>query len=180
MTPVSSKSPGSAVRWEVISLFTALSPDELAMVQPIFQEAAYSARTRVVTEGESGREMFLLVSGRVRIVKSMIMPGIDVEALAGKDSSKVLATLTGDALPFFGEMSLISDSPRSATVETLEPSSFLVTDRDRFFGLVDREPVLGCKLLEALCGRMAEMVRSSNAEVMKLTTALALLLTDRR
>lgn len=170
----------TGVRWEAISLFEGLAPRELDLVQPIFSPRSFPARTRVIEEGEPGREMFVLVEGKVRIIKSMILPGVDVSSLAGKDPKKVLVTLTGEGHPFFGEMSLISDSPRSATVETLEPSRFLVTDRDRFYDLAGREPALGCSLLSALCGRMAEMVRSSNSEVMKLTTALALLLSGRR
>ena len=169
-----------AARFEAILLFTGLAPGEIEKVKPIFFERSFPARTQVIVEGETGQEMFVLVSGKVRIVKSMLLPEVDIAALAGKDPSKVLTTLTGDSHPFFGEMGLIADSPRSATVETLEPSSFLVTDRDRFFGLVEREPELGCRLLAALCERMAEMVRSSNSEVMKLTTALALLLSGRR
>lgn len=170
----------SPASFETIQLFAGLTPPELAKVRPIFTEASFPARTRVIVEGETGREMFVLSQGKVRIIKSMVLPEVDIEALAGKDPNKVLATLTGESHPFFGEMGLISDSPRSATVETLEPSRFLVTDRGRFLGLVASEPQLGCKLLTALCARLADMVRSSNAEVMKLTTALALILSGRR
>jgi len=167
------------VRIESIQLFSGLDASEIALVTPIFSERSFLARTKVITEGETGEEMFVLVSGKVRIVKSMILPEVDIASLAGKDPSKVLATLTGDAHPFFGEMGLVSDSPRSATVETLEHSRFLVTDRARFFALAASEPALGCKLLSALCTRLAEVVRSTNGEVMKLTTALALLLSGR-
>jgi CRP-like cAMP-binding protein len=168
-----------AAHLQSIRLFEGLGPDEIAKVEPIFSERSFPAHKKVIVEGEGGDEMFVLVSGTVRIVKSMVLPGVDIASLAGKDPSKVLATLTAEARPFFGEMGLVSDSPRSATVETLAPSRFLVTDRERFYGLVSREPELGCKLLSALCERMADMVRSSNAEVMKLTTALALLLSGR-
>lgn len=169
----------TSARLDSIKLFAGLDAAEIAKVEPIFSERAFPAGQQVITEGETGDEMFVLASGKVRIVKSMVLPDVDIAALAGKDPRKVLATLTGDSRPFFGEMGLVSDSPRSATVETLEHSRFLVTDRERFYGLVSREPELGCKLLSALCGRMADMVRSSNAEVMKLTTALALLLSGR-
>lgn len=169
-----------AARFEAILLFSGLGPDEIEKVKPLFCERSFPARAQVIVEGEIGQEMYVLVSGKVRIIKSMLLPEVDIVALAGKDPSKVLATLTGESHPFFGEMGLIADSPRSATVETLEPSSFLVTDRGRFFGLIEKEPELGCTLLFALCERMAEMVRSSNSEVMKLTTALALLLSGRR
>ena len=57
---------------------------------------------------------------------------------------------------------------------------FLVTDHGRFFGLVRNDPALGAKLLTALCERLSHMVRSSNSEVMKLTTALALVLAGKR
>lgn len=170
----------SQLRLESISLFAHLTPEERELVRPIFFLRAYPASSRVITENEAGREMFILVKGKVRIMKTMLLPGLGSDILAMKDPSKVLATLTGEAHPMFGEMGLVSDSPRSATVETLEESSFLVTDRERFFGLVEQEPRLGARLLASLCERMAEMVRSSNAEVMKLTTALALILSGRR
>ena len=170
----------SSVRFESIPLFARLSPEEIGRIRPIFSERSFPPRAQVIVEGDIGREMYILVSGTVRIMKSMILPGVDIVALGGKDPSKVLATLTGEAHPLFGEMGLISDAPRSATVETLEAARFLVTDRERFFALIEAHAGLGCKLLSSLCERMADMVRSSNGEVMKLTTALALLLSGRR
>jgi CRP-like cAMP-binding protein len=170
----------NTVRFESIPLFARLSSEEIGRIRPIFSERSFPPRARVIVEGETGDEMFILVSGKVRIVKSMLLPGVDIAALAGKDPSKVLATLTGEVQPLFGEMGLISDAPRSATVETLEAARFLVTDRERFLALVGTDTGLGCKLLSALCERLADMVRSSNGEVMKLTTALALLLSGRR
>jgi len=166
-------------RFENIGLFKSLDARELAAVRPLFTVREVPAMTRIVAEGETGREMFVLASGKVRVIKAMVLPGIAVEALGGKDPFKVLAHLSDETSPFFGEMGLVSDAPRSATVETLEPCSFLVTDRERFFDLARSRPELGCKLLAALCEHMARMVRSSNAEVMKLTTALALVLSGR-
>jgi CRP-like cAMP-binding protein len=161
-------------------LFEGLNGEELEKVRPLFKERSYPANALVIGEGETGYEMFVLVSGKVRVVKNMVLPGLDAEALGGRDPRKVLAVLDGDTRPFFGEMALVSDCPRSATVETVEPCTFLVTDHGRFFGLVRSEPELGAKLLTALCERLSHMVRSSNAEVMKLTTALALVLAGKR
>lgn len=162
-----------------VSLFAGLSPEETALLHGVFEERAVRAGTALIEEGRPGREMFVLVSGRVRVVKSMLLPGLEAEALSGQETSKVLAVLDGAGRPFFGEMSLVSDAPRSATVEVLEESRFLVADRERFYALVESRPELGVKLLGALCARMAEMVRSSNAQVVKLTTALALFLSRR-
>jgi len=170
----------TGIEWEKIGLLKGLAPDELELVKPLFARREYGPALVVVREGEPGREMFVLVTGKVRIVKSMVLPEVASLALGGRETSKVLAVLTGEGHPVFGEMGLVSDSPRSATVETLELSSFLVTDRDKLYSLNEASPGLGCKLLKALCERMADMVRTSNAEVLKLTTALALVLSDRR
>lgn len=166
----------SAIRWNTIALFEGLEENELALVRPLFDELTVDKGQAVVAEGDKGSEMFVLVSGKVRVVKSMLLRGVDIPALTGQDPRKVLVVLTGETHPMFGEMALIDSDTRSATVETLEPSTFLKTDRERFFGLIEREPRLGCKLLVRIAARMSVMVRSSNHEVVKLTTALALLL----
>jgi len=167
----------NAIRWEKIALFAGLSFSELELVSPMFEQVRIKAGQAVLTEGEDGEDMYILVQGKVRIVKSMLLKNLD---LMGHEPRKVLATLTGDAYPVFGEMALIDDAPRSATVETLEPSVFLRVHRDRFFELAKSHPDLGCKLLAAVGKRLAAMVRTSNGEVVKLTTALALLLQGKR
>ena len=164
---------------EAVALFQGLDPDEIDLVRRIFDHVSFGPHQSVINEGEKGREMFVLVSGKVRVVKSMLRQDIDLPGLSGLDARKVLAILASDCFPVFGEMALIDADIRSATVETLEPCQFLRTDRQKFFDLVKTNPILGCKLLRALCKRMAIMVRSSNQEVVKLTTALALLLSGK-
>jgi CRP/FNR family transcriptional regulator, cyclic AMP receptor protein len=170
----------TSLRLDAIPLFADLDPDEASEVLPIFQEVSFPPGHTVVAEGEDGQEMFVLVSGKVRVVKSMLLRGLDLPALTGKDARKVLAVLTGETSPVFGEMALINAETRSATVETLETSVFLKTDRHGFFALIHRKPKLGCKLLANLAKHLADMVRASNHEVVKLTTALALVLAAKR
>jgi CRP-like cAMP-binding protein len=74
----------------------------------------------------------------------------------------------------FGEVALIDSDQRSATVTATTDCLFLVTSRAKFFDLAKCEPELGVKLLLTLGRRMAATIRRSNAEVVKLTTALAL------
>ncbi len=167
----------NTIHWEKIALFKGLSVAELDLVRPIFEQIRFEAGNTVLNEGDDGEDLYVLTSGRVRVVKSMLLKGLD---LMGHEPRKVLATLSGDAYPVFGEMALIDDAPRSATVETLEPCIFLRTTRPDFFALAAAQPELGCKLLTAVGMRLAAMVRTSNSEVVKLTTALALLLQGKR
>lgn len=166
--------------WSDVALFAGLSPEQMEKVKGIFTRVEKNAGEKVVTEGEQGDEMYILISGRVRISKSMIIQGMSVPLAELRDPRKVLATLEGDICPSFGEMALLDRDTRSATVETLKSSTFLVTDRDRFFDLVSREPVIGCHLLSILGRRLAATVRKNNSELVKLTTALALALARRK
>lgn len=162
--------------WTRIALFADFGPQDLEPVKRIFTKVQVDSGQKLIREGDEGDEMFILVSGRVRITKSMILKGMVVPLEELHDPRKTLATLDGEVCPLFGEMALIDRDTRSATVETLATCEFLRTDREQFFALVEAHPVIGVRLLMALSRRLASTVRRSNSEIVKLTTALALAL----
>jgi CRP-like cAMP-binding protein len=142
----------------------------------VFSHRAVPAGQNLVIEGEDGDEMFVLVSGKVQITKSMLLSNVAIPFLNMDNPRKVLATLDGSSCPIFGEMALVDRDVRSATILVLEDAEFLVTDRARFFDLAQRNPALGFKLLLTVSRRLAATVRRNNQELVKLTTALALAL----
>src|SRR5215470_11455412 len=73
-------------------------------------------------EGEPGKEMFVLQSGKVAISKRV------------RDVEKVLATLGPGE--FFGEMAIISNKPRNATATVAESAKVLVIDPKTFEGMI--------------------------------------------
>jgi len=164
----------SALDFSCIPVFQDLSASELGKVQEIFREEARPAGSIIMAEGQVGDEMFILVRGQVQISKAMLLEGMTVPLLNMESPRKVLATLKDDAHPVLGEVALIDADQRSATVRAVTECMFLVTSREQFFGLARREPEIGVKLLLTLGRRMASTIRRSNAEVVKLTTALAL------
>jgi CRP-like cAMP-binding protein len=170
---------GHDVSWENIALFSGLNGGEIDRVASIFERQRFGVGMQVIGEGEPGDEMFILISGRVRVSKAMVIAGMAIPGLDPAKSRKVLASLDAAGYPMFGEMALIDSDIRSASVVTVEESEFLVTGRKRFFDFVLREPAVGCKLLTAISRRMAATVRKNNAELIKLTTALALALSRR-
>ena len=170
----------SPIPWSSVALFEDLPPELLEKIKPIFTLSRREAGEQIIVEGELGDEMYILTTGRVRITKSMIIQGMQLPLAELEDPRKVLATLDHAACPIFGEMALLDRDLRSATVETLEPSEFLVTDRDRFFSLLEGEPLLGYRLLTSLARRLAATIRKNNSELVKLTTALALALARQR
>lgn len=165
-----------SVNWESISLFQGLSPDNMDKLKPLFEVRSVEAGDDLIVEGQQGDEMFILIQGRVRITKSMLLRDMSLPIMEVNDPRKVLATLDETTYPIFGEIALIDRDTRSATIQVLDDANFLVTDRDRFFKLVEQEPALGAHLLMALAKRMAGTVRKGNSELIKVSTALALAL----
>ena len=170
----------SDTSWSRAELFAALSEDELATVRPAFETVERAAGRDIITEGEPGDDMFILVSGQVRVSKSMVLKDIAVPVLeAEQRSRKTLCDLDGAQSPFFGEMALLDRDIRSASVTCLCDCRFLRIDRDRFFAFLTAHPTIGIKMVTALARRLARVVRKNNVELVKLTTALALVLSRR-
>ncbi len=162
--------------WRRIALFKDFPAEELARVRAIFDSLSLPAGSVLIEEGQAGDEMYILVQGRVRVTKSMLLGGMNLPLAVVDNPRKVLATLDGSSFPLVGEIPLIHQDTRSATVSVLEDSEFLRTDRARFFGLAEREPALANRLLLLLAKRFAATIRKGNNELVKLSTALALAL----
>ena len=161
---------------KAIPLFSGLSQEELGRLNIIFTPFSLPQDEVVIREGESGDEMYILIKGRVRITRQMLLEGCHLAVPGLESSRKVLATLDGRSFPMFGEVALLDNDIRSATVTTLEPCTFLKTNREQFFRLVAQDPALGCLLLTALGRKLANLLRRNNSELIKVTTALALTL----
>jgi CRP-like cAMP-binding protein len=93
-------------------------------------------------EGEPGREMFVLQSGKVAISKRV------------RDVEKVLATLGPGE--FFGEMAIISNKPRNATAIVSEDAKVLVIDPKTFEGMIRGNSEIAVRLIKKLAERLSE------------------------
>jgi CRP/FNR family transcriptional regulator, cyclic AMP receptor protein len=120
-----------------VPLFSRLSGASLKEVASIADEIDLPKGKQLTREGDRGREFFVLLEGSAEV---------------RKDGRRVNTLGKGD---FLGEISLITKTPRTATVTTSEPTRALViTDRD-FTALLRRSPQIGQAVLEALGERLA-------------------------
>jgi uncharacterized protein len=115
----------------------------------------YSSDAVITLEGEKGQEMFFILSGRVGIFLNTFTD----------DAVKVTELITGE---IFGEMSLLEDLPRSATVIALTPINVLVIDKDHFELFINRQPEMAFKIMKALSARL----RAANNALLKSDTRL--------
>lgn len=119
-----------------VPLFAGLSKKELAQVASIAEELDFRAGKQLIREGGPGREFFVLLEGSAEVTRN------------GK---RLAIRKTGD---FFGEIALVSDRPRMATVTTLEPSIVLVVTETNFRRVVRKSPEIALKILQAVGERL--------------------------
>jgi len=96
----------------------------------------------VVSEDEAGDALYVLASGKVKVV------------LYGESGREVILSIFKSPGDFFGEMALLDDAPRSASVMAMAPSSLLVLSRAHFRSHVDRHPAIALKILTELSRRL--------------------------
>ncbi len=108
----------------------------------------YAAGDSILEEGSTGLGMFVLLSGRVEVLKQQ-----DGKQQDGRTIS--LAVLAaGDVL---GEMALLDDQPRSASAVALEATECLLLSRERFRILVKRRPPVAWPIVPALALRIRDL-----------------------
>lgn len=154
-------------------LFQDACPEALEQLAPLFQARGAVAGEVLVQEGEVGDEMFFLVEGRVRVTRSLTL----LTRRGFTDREKSFNYLDAGACSNFGEVALIGNMPRSATVAAEEECRLLVLSREVFEKMCQEDPELGYKVVRRICQQLCGLLEKSNTDVLKLATALSLALT---
>ena len=120
-----------------VPLFAAASKRELAQIASIADELDLRAGKEMTREGSTGREFFVILDGTADVRRK----GRRVRSLGPGD--------------FFGEIALVSQKPRTATVTaTSDLRALVITDRS-FRRLIQDQPAIGVKVLHALAERVS-------------------------
>ena len=122
-----------------IPLFAALSDEERSALAPWFESADISPGAALVSEGAAGYSFYVLVNGA---------------AVVTLDGEEVATYGPGD---FFGEMAILGEGRRYATVTTTEPSQVLSMFGTEFRRLQQEQPAIAARLEEAMRKRALEL-----------------------
>jgi CRP/FNR family cyclic AMP-dependent transcriptional regulator len=135
-----------------VDLFSTLNKKELVALAHSCQERSYKAGTTIISQGDSGVGLYVLKSGKVRIIQ-----GNNPDR-----AEEVLGTAgPGDVL---GEMALLDDLPRSASIEAIEDVTALLLPVWEFRSILRSNPDIALKLLAVLSRRLrrAEAARQQD------------------
>ncbi len=152
-----------------IFLFQDLDDREIEEVLDRTTPRQFPAGTEIIREGEPGDSMFIMIDGEVEITKQLTL-------VLDEDTPKerVMIRLRAEDGVYFGEMSLLENAPRSATVTASTDCRLLELGQEDFLDLVCQDNAMGVKLLLRLAQFLSRHLRKTNQDVVKLTTALAI------
>lgn len=127
-----------------MEIFSGLKVNELAAIASLCEHEDFAPGQAIITEGEVGDTMYLVVDGKVTVSKS-----------ADDGCSVDLADMgMGD---YFGEMALFDDSPRSATVMAKEATRCLVLHKREFSEAVREYPQVALQMCTELSRRLRDL-----------------------
>lgn len=157
-----------------LALFEGLTEQELAKLLSVARRKRVQPDTVIVREGEHSSSLYVLTSGAVLVSKRL---GLALARQADEETSKTLIRLA--APRFFGEMALLGDTERSATIVALGECELLEISKPDFERLVEADHRLGYRLVRNIAVDLCARMRRTDRDVLKLTIALSLALGNR-
>jgi HEAT repeat protein len=126
-----------------VKLLSDLSPGDLKHVAEAATEHIYPDGEVIAEQGDAGDEMHIVVSGQI---------GVVVDSKAGQ-SREIARRTRGE---YVGEMSILSEEPRMASLVCSGPVRTLSLDRKRFRRILRERPDAGLAVMQVLCDRLRE------------------------
>ena len=138
-----------------VPVFENLDHAELGLVKSMVHLRRYQPGEVVFTEGQPGTGMYVIVSGHVNVV------------LNYRRADEIVLARLGEA-DFFGEISLLDESPRSALAVAVEATDLAGFFRSDLLDLIEKNPRLGNKVLLGLAEVLGTRLRATNTELRRL------------
>jgi len=123
-----------------VPLFKGLQSRQLERLAKSFVQRQYGVGEAIVTQGEGGEGLFIIVSGAAEAIRERA------------DGTKAVVNTFGPT-GFFGELALLDDGLRTASVITTEATQCLVLTRWTFLGMLRQDADMGVVIAQELAKR---------------------------
>ena len=140
-----------------LSIFCELDDPALGELARLSDDRVFSKGETIFEEGSAGNSMMIILSGEVRISHRPETTREETLSILKK----------GD---FFGEMALLDDLPRSATVIAHTDAFLLEISRRKFMGFIEKDGASGVKILLRLARNLSSRLREANTKIKAFVT----------
>jgi CRP/FNR family cyclic AMP-dependent transcriptional regulator len=132
---------------ENIPLFSGLQDAALAEIEQHGSIKSYPANAVIINQDDQTCSLYVILSGSVKVY------------ISGEDGREALLNHQG-AGDYFGDLALIDQQPRVASVMTTEPSRFMVISREAFMACLSRNPEIAINLIKPMTLRMRMLAKN--------------------
>ncbi len=149
---------------EIFSDFVEQTEENIRILEKIallLQVKNFVPNDMIIQEGDFGDTLYILYEGTVQVRRN-----------TPSNEQFAVVNLKAGQNVFFGEVALIDNDKRSASVVAMENCKILCLDGEQFQKLCEEEPVLGYRAITRIAKRIAASLRRSNKDMMTLYTAL--------
>ncbi|MGF1491256.1 MAG: Crp/Fnr family transcriptional regulator [Microcoleaceae cyanobacterium] len=136
-----------------VSIFQELRDDFLVRLTSVMDELSYPSNHTIFTQGQEGRSLYVVVSGRVKVH----VGDQDIAQMGQKAC--------------FGEMSLFDAQPRSASVTTLESCNCLMLTQMQLYDAIEETPGIAINIIRMLSRRVRDLNQKINEKPLPTTDA---------
>ncbi len=129
-------------------LFQSLDKEEKLLLESFLYSYEVKKGEAIFEEGDIGSDLYLIKKGKVRIF-----------LLRDEEEIELAVLKEGD---FFGEMAILREDKRSASVKAIEDTTLLRLSNDTFNGLIETHPGISCKVLMTIGQTLAWRIYNTN------------------
>lgn len=127
-----------------VALFSEMDENEVAEIRVLMKEVKFKSGQVIIREGEIGSLFYILTEGTVQVT------------IANADGEQIILQEIEPG-GFFGELSMLTNSPRAARVRAMSNITALALARDDFFDFLKKRPSAAIDVLIELGGRLRNM-----------------------
>ena len=126
-----------------VPLFSVLPENQLSLLTSVVSRRSFARHKTIIAAGDATESLYVVISGRLKVMMS------------DDEGREVILAILGPT-EYFGEMGLLDDSPRSATVVTLEACELLVLSKRDFNACLQENFEMATTVMRGLVKRLRE------------------------
>ena len=126
-----------------VPLFSVLPENQLSLLTSVVSRRSFARHKTIIAAGDATESLYVVISGRLKVMMS------------DDEGREVILAIVGPT-EYFGEMGLLDDSPRSATVVTLEACELLVLSKRDFNACLQENFEMATTVMRGLVKRLRE------------------------
>ena len=130
-----------------VSLFSGLPEDAINAVSALATTRTYPKNTIIISEGDDSDSLYAVLSGKVKVY------------LSDDEGKEIIINIHGPG-DYFGEMALLDDKPRSASVMTLEESKLAVLSKTAFEDCLSKNPQISLPIIRGMSKRLRNLTEN--------------------